>query len=61
MKKRSQNLLIGIAIIIAFWLIWNRLRIHVWVRLSGWQLLAVFAVLALGIFLALDHIVNRTR
>ena len=61
MKKRSQNLLIGIAIIIAFWLIWNRLRIHVWVRLSGLQLLALFAVLAMAIFLALDHIVNRTR
>ena len=61
MKSRGQGLLIGIAILIAFWLIWSRLRIFVWVRLSGWQLLIVFGVLALGIFLALDHLVNRTR
>jgi hypothetical protein len=61
MKKRSQELLAGVAILIAFWLIWSRLRIHVWVQLSGWQLLALFAVLAGAIFLVLDHILNRTR
>lgn len=61
MKKRSQELLVGIAIIIAFWLIWSRLRIHVWVRLSGLQLIALFVVLALAIFVILDHIWNRTR
>jgi hypothetical protein len=61
MRKRSQGLLIGIAVIIAFWLIWSRLRIHVWVSLSGWQLVALFAALALAIFLVLDHILNRTR
>jgi len=61
MKGRSQGLLIGIAIVIAFWLIWSRLRIHLFVRLSGLQLLALFAVLAVGIFLVLDHLVNRTR
>jgi len=61
MKSRGQGLFIGIAIVIAFWLIWSRLRIHVWVHLSGWQLLALFAVLALGIFLVLDHVANRSR
>jgi hypothetical protein len=61
MKSRGQGLFIGIAIVIAFWLIWSRLRIHVWVRLSGWQLLALFAVLALAIFLVLDHLLNRSR
>jgi hypothetical protein len=61
MKGRSQGLLIGIAIVIAFWLIWSRLRIHLFVRLSGLQLLALLAVLAVGIFLVLDHLVNRTR
>lgn len=60
-NRKSAHLLIGIAIVVAFWLIWSRLRIHVWVRLSGWQLLGLFAVLALGVFLALDHLVNRAR
>ncbi len=45
----------------AFWLIWRQLRLVVWVRLSGWQLLGLFGVLALGIFLVLDHLVSRTR
>lgn len=61
MKKRSQNLLVGIALIIAFWLLWSRLRIHVWVRLSGLQLIGLFIALALAIYLVLDHILNRTR
>ena len=61
MKGRGQGLLIGIAIVIAFWLIWSRLRIHLFVRLSGWQLLGLFVVLAVGVFLVLDHLVNRTR
>jgi len=61
MKSRSQGLWVGVAIVIAFWLIWSRLRIHVWVQLSGWQLLLLFGVLALGVFIALDHLLNRTR
>jgi hypothetical protein len=61
MKSRGQGLLIGIAIVIAFWLIWSRLRIHVFVRVSGLQLLGLFAVLAIAIYLVLDHLVNRTR
>jgi hypothetical protein len=61
MKRRSQELLISIAVIIVFWLFWSRLRIHVWVRLSGWQLIILFGVLVLAVFLVLDHIVNRTR
>jgi hypothetical protein len=61
MKNKSQQWLVGVAILIAFWLIWSRLRVHIWVRLSGLQSLLVFAVLVLGIFLVLEHIVNRTR
>ena len=32
----------------------------VWVRLSGLQLLGLFAVLVIGIFLVLDHLANRS-
>jgi hypothetical protein len=61
MRSRGQGLLVGIALVVAFWLIWSRLRIHVWVRLSGLQLLGLFAVLALAVYLVLDHLANRTR
>jgi hypothetical protein len=61
MKARAQGLLVGIAVVAAFWLIWSRLRIHVWVRLSGWQLLVLFVALALGIFLVLDYFFNRAQ
>lgn len=61
MRSRGRGLLMGIALAVAFWFIWSRLRIFVWVRLSGLQLLGLFAVLAVAIFLVLDHLVNRTR
>ena len=61
MKNYSQRFLIGIAVLVAFWLIWSRLRIHVWVNLSGWQLMVLFAVLVLGIFLVLEHLISRAR
>ncbi len=60
-RSRGGGCLLGLAILLAFWLIWRQLRLVVWVRLSGWQLLGLFGVLALGIFLVLDHLVNRTR
>jgi len=47
--------------LIVFWLVWSRLRIHVWIRLSGWQALLTFGVAALAIFLVLEHLVNRER
>ncbi|MEM7116070.1 MAG: hypothetical protein AAF614_26755 [Chloroflexota bacterium] len=42
-------------------LIWSRLRIVVWVPLSLGQAILVFGVLALVIFLAVDHFINRSR
>lgn len=61
MKSRGRGLLVGLAVVIAFWLVWSRLHIHLWINLSGWQALVMFAVLVLGIFLVLEHLVNRTR
>ncbi len=61
MKSRGRGVLVAIAFIIAFWLVWSRLNIHIWIRLSGWQALVMFGGLVLAIFLVLEHIVNRTR
>ncbi len=59
-KRRLTNLLWGIAFAVAFWLIWSKLRIIVWVPMSPWMLLGVMAVLAVAIFLVLDHLFNRS-
>jgi hypothetical protein len=52
---------VAVAVLIAFWLIWSRLNIVVWVRASFGQLLLLIAVLAVVLFLGLDHLLNRTR
>ncbi len=61
MKANNRGFLLAIAVLIVFWLVWSRLRIHVWIRLSGWQSLVMFGVAALAIFLVLEHLVNRER
>ncbi len=61
MNRRANNLLVGIAFAIAFWLIWSKLRIIVWVHMPWYVLLGLMIGLALAIFLVLDHLVNRTR
>ncbi len=59
MKERSRRILFAIAVLIVFWLIWSRLRIHVFVRLSGWGAVFWLIVLVLAVFLVLDHLINR--
>ncbi len=61
MKPRVRSLLLTVAVLIAFWLIWSRLNFVVLVRASFWQILLVFGVLAVVIFLGLDHLINRDR
>jgi type VI protein secretion system component VasF len=61
MIRRGKSLAITLAVLIAFWLIWSRLRIVVWVQASFWQILLVFIVVAVALFLGIDHLLNRTR
>ncbi len=59
MRRRTSSLAITLAVLIAFWLIWSRLRIVVWVQASFWQILILFAVLAVALYLGIDHLLNR--
>jgi hypothetical protein len=59
--RRYNALAVTIAVLVAFWLIWSRLHIVVWVQATFWQILLLFAVLAVVIFLGIDHLFNRTR
>lgn len=61
MARYARPLLLTIAVLIAFWLIWSRLHFVVFVQASFGQILLVFAVLAVVLFLGLDHLLNRSR
>ncbi|NOZ71895.1 MAG: hypothetical protein GXP38_08270 [Chloroflexi bacterium] len=61
MKSRSRSILLTIAVLIAFWLIWSRMRFVVWVHAEFSQILLLFGILAVAIFLGLDHLFNRER
>lgn len=49
------------AVILLFALIWSRLRIVIFVPLSLGQAILLFAILAIGLFLLIDHLFNRSR
>ena len=59
MKRVSRQFLLGVSVAIIFALVWQKLNISVFIRLSGWSALAVFGVLVLVLFLALDHLFNK--
>ncbi|MCO6452068.1 MAG: hypothetical protein J5I90_14895 [Caldilineales bacterium] len=61
MNLRARPIIFAIAVLIAFWLIWSRLRFVVWVNANFWQILLIFGVIALVLFLAIDHLLNRER
>ena len=61
MMGRGRALAISLAVLIAFWLIWSRMHIVVWVHATFWQVLILFAVLAVALFLGIDHLLNRSR
>ena len=61
MARRGTSLAITLAVVIAFWLIWSKLRIIVFVQASFWQILILFAVLAVALFVGIDHLLNRSR
>ncbi len=61
MRRRGTSLAITLAVVIAFWLIWSKLRIIVFVQADFWQILILFAVLAVALFVGIDHLLNRTR
>lgn len=61
MKRRGISLSLTLAVLIAFWLIWSRLRFVVFVQATFWQIALLFLVFAVALYLALDHLLNRSR
>lgn len=59
--RRLRGLLLSIACVVAFLLVWSRLRIWVVVPMPWYVLVGLVIGLALAIFLGLDHLINRSR
>ncbi len=54
MRKLTRRLLLGLALVFAFLLIWQKLHIVVWVHAELWQLLLLFLGLAFAIYLVFE-------
>jgi hypothetical protein len=61
MRARSRSLLFTIALVIALYLVWRKVRFIFIVPLTPWQFALLLLVIAVIIFLLLDHLINRTR
>jgi hypothetical protein len=60
-KDRVSSLLLAIAAAIVLWYVLSRLRIVVFVNLPWWVLALVILGAILVLYLALDHLFNRSR
>ncbi len=54
MRRLTRRVLLGLAFVFAFILIWQKLHIVVWIRASFGQLLLLFVGLAIAIYLVLE-------
>ncbi|NLE76114.1 MAG: DUF4175 domain-containing protein [Chloroflexi bacterium] len=61
MRERASRWLVAAALLVAGVLIWNRVRIVLWVRLTPWQLLLLFLVVAGVVFVILDLVWGLVR
>ena len=59
MKRASRGLLFGIAFLIVFLLVWEKVRIWINISLSLGQALLLFGGAVLILYLILDHLINR--
>lgn len=59
MRRQGSSLLTALALVIALWLIWDRLRIVVFVPIPWWGLLIAVVLLFLVIDYALHRVFNR--
>jgi len=58
-RRITRRLLVGLAFVFAFYLIWQKLHIVVFVRLTGGQLLLLFVGLALAIYLIFEVLLGE--
>ena len=61
MKGRLPGLLLIMVAVVVLWFVLSRLRIVIFVPMSPWGLVLLILVVIVVLYLALDHLINRTR
>lgn len=61
MTRIPRSLIFLGVVIVLFLLVWQKLRIVIFVPLTLWQALLLFGGGALVLFLLVDHLINRKR
>jgi hypothetical protein len=61
MKSRLSGLLLAIVAAVVLWYILSRTHFVIWVPVPWWMFLLLILVVILALYLALDHLINRTR
>ena len=61
MKSRLSGLLLAIVAAVVLWYILSRTYFVIWVPVPWWMFLLLILVVILVLYLALDHLINRTR
>ena len=61
MKNRLSGLLLAIATVVVLWFVLSRLRIVVFVPVPWWGLALLILGAIFVLYLAFDHLFNRTR
>jgi hypothetical protein len=61
MRRVSRTLIVVIAAVLIFALVWPKVRIVFLINLSLWQAMLIFGLAVLVVFLVLDHFLNRSR
>ena len=59
MRRLTRRLLWGLAFVFAFVLIWQKIHIIVLICANFWQLLILFALLALAIYLVFEVLFGK--
>jgi cell division protein FtsW (lipid II flippase) len=57
--KRNKQIILALALLIAFGLVWSRLRIYVWLHASFWPVVLLLLGLALALYLGLSALSER--
>jgi len=60
MRRTTRRLLFALALVFAFAVIWRKVRIVLWVHVGFWQLLILFLVLAIAIYLVFELLLGRS-
>ena len=60
-RKRNvfRSLILGAVFGVLAWVVWQKVRINIWIQMSPMQALLTFLVIGFGLFLLADHLLNR--